>query len=256
MTKVLYVMGFGRSGSTILDNLLNEVEGFVSTGELHNLFRRGLLRGQACGCSKPVPTCEFWRSVLAREVDGVSLDADDPSEILSWQEQMLRPRHTRRLLRFSRHSERPPALERYSEVLRRLYLAVAEAAEARVVVDSSKWPSPAALLPALDGIDAHLIHLVRDPRAVAFSRRRVKAGLDHEMRRRSAPYISLRWVQRDAQARRVLDRYPPERRMTLLYEDFAASPRSTVERVVAFVGENGNTSFLDERRAHLAGNHT
>ncbi|MBA3432215.1 MAG: hypothetical protein H0U16_12145, partial [Actinobacteria bacterium] len=48
--KVLFIMGWTRSGSTILDNLLGEVEGFFSTGELHYLWRRGLLEGRLCSC--------------------------------------------------------------------------------------------------------------------------------------------------------------------------------------------------------------
>ena len=43
MTKILYVAGWGRSGTTLLDNVLGQVEGFVSTGELHNIWQRGLV---------------------------------------------------------------------------------------------------------------------------------------------------------------------------------------------------------------------
>lgn len=40
--KVLYIAGWGRSGSTILDNVLGQVEGFFSGGELSYLWERGL----------------------------------------------------------------------------------------------------------------------------------------------------------------------------------------------------------------------
>jgi len=32
--RVLYIAGWGRSGSTILDNVLGQVDGFFSAGEL------------------------------------------------------------------------------------------------------------------------------------------------------------------------------------------------------------------------------
>jgi len=35
MTKVLYIAGWGRSGSTILDNVLGQLDGCFSTGELN-----------------------------------------------------------------------------------------------------------------------------------------------------------------------------------------------------------------------------
>ena len=40
--RVLYVAGAGRSGSTVLANLLGEVPGFVSVGEVRFLWERGL----------------------------------------------------------------------------------------------------------------------------------------------------------------------------------------------------------------------
>ena len=41
--RVLYIAGSGRSGSTILDRTLGQVDGFFSAGELCNLWGRGLL---------------------------------------------------------------------------------------------------------------------------------------------------------------------------------------------------------------------
>lgn len=38
--KVLYVIGWGRSGSTILDNVLGQLDGCFSTGELHYFWER------------------------------------------------------------------------------------------------------------------------------------------------------------------------------------------------------------------------
>ena len=33
-TKVLFIGGYGRSGSTLLDRLLGQIDGFVSVGEV------------------------------------------------------------------------------------------------------------------------------------------------------------------------------------------------------------------------------
>ena len=40
--KVLYIAGWGRSGSTILQNMLGEIEGFQPLGELYSIGRRYL----------------------------------------------------------------------------------------------------------------------------------------------------------------------------------------------------------------------
>ncbi|WP_420910932.1 sulfotransferase [Thermus thermophilus] len=35
--KVVFIGGYGRSGSTLLDRMLGQVEGFVSVGELRHI---------------------------------------------------------------------------------------------------------------------------------------------------------------------------------------------------------------------------
>ena len=66
MTKVLYIAGWGRSGSTILDNVLGQVDGFFSAGELMFLWRRGLIEGRLCGCGRPLRDCDVWMHILDR----------------------------------------------------------------------------------------------------------------------------------------------------------------------------------------------
>ena len=59
---VIYVMGYGRSGSTILDVLLNHHTKIVSVGALINIYQ-WLLRNEECACSRPIRKCNFWRAV-------------------------------------------------------------------------------------------------------------------------------------------------------------------------------------------------
>src|SRR4029077_18987486 len=82
----------------------------------------------------------------------------------------IRVRYTFRLLR-----EKPgapshwAALREYAEVAGRLYRAIAAATGARVIVDTSKRTGDAALLRCLPGVGPRVLHVVRDPRAVAYS---------------------------------------------------------------------------------------
>ena len=77
--------------------------------------------------------------------------------------------------------------DRAAAVLIPLYEAIAEVARARVVVDSSKLPTYAMLLDGIEGVDVRVAHLVRDPRAAAFSWQRKKEQPD---RRRPATWSS------------------------------------------------------------------
>ena len=40
--RVLFIGGLGRSGSTLIEKLLNELPGMVAVGELVHLWERGL----------------------------------------------------------------------------------------------------------------------------------------------------------------------------------------------------------------------
>ena len=164
--------GRGRSGSTILDTTLGELDGFFSAGELHNLWKRGLARGQACGCGKPLPSCRFWSEVLELSREHLGRPLPDPNEVVNWQDSFVRPSHTGRLLQETRASVDPP-LKDYLDLLDCTYRAIADISGSQVIIDSSKRPAHAALLHLVPHISPYFVHLVRDPRAVSYSRTRL-----------------------------------------------------------------------------------
>nr|MBA3584698.1 sulfotransferase [Gemmatimonadota bacterium] len=140
MTKVLFIMGVGRSGSTILDNLLGELDGFFSLGEVDKLWLEGLIREGKCGCRAPVEECKLWSAVLSAVFDGTQ-GPRDVERIVRWQMETLRVKNTWRLLR--QETDRLSgweSLDAYVRVLNRLYDALARVTGARVLVDSSKRP--------------------------------------------------------------------------------------------------------------------
>lgn len=62
--KVLFIGGYGRSGSTLLDRMLGQMEGFFSAGELRYIWDRSFAENQLCGCGKPFKKCAFWSTVI------------------------------------------------------------------------------------------------------------------------------------------------------------------------------------------------
>ena len=61
---MVYIAGSGRSGSTILDNILGQIGGWASAGELRFLWERGVLGDRLCGCGERFSVCPFWTQVL------------------------------------------------------------------------------------------------------------------------------------------------------------------------------------------------
>jgi hypothetical protein len=255
--KVLFVMGSGRSGTTILDNILGEVDGFFSAGELRYLWERGLLGQGQCGAGDPVAKCEVWSAVL--RATGGEPSPRTSEAIVRWQNARLRSRNTPSLL-FQAPGKVTDSLGRYVDLMRRVYRAIADVTGSRVVIDSSKRPSDAALLRLIPGIDAYLLHVVRDPRAVAFSWKRPKAWRKDGsslMRIHGAAYSTSMWVGYNVGAEIVMRRMTPSRRLRIRYEDFVAAPREVVGRIVKWIGEPvERLPFIDSETATLTGNHS
>ena len=246
--RVLFIVGHGRSGSTLLGNILGEAEGVLHAGEVRFLWSRGILRGRLCGCGEPVGTCPFWSPVVEEALAG---GGPSPERI---NEAIREATRLRALPRLLREGAAPP--DDIRRVLGRLYRAAATRSGARLVVDSSKMPAYAALVARVAGVDASFLHLVRDPRAAAYSWLRPRdreGGTADPMPRYPAWRSARAWVVANLAAARVARLGPGLR---LRYEDFASSPRTTVEEVLRFVGEPPGVPFTDDRTVIVGEQHT
>src|SRR5918998_6445800 len=231
--KILHITGWGRSGSTLLARLLNEVPGFFSAGELRVVWRAGYLQGLRCGCGRPIRECPIWSRAVQQAAKAAG--PLDPTAIVELQKRWAPVRRTGALLRGARHEIGVASEQaKYVEELAGLYQALADQAAARVVVDSSKRPSDAALLTWMKDASPYSVQLVRDPRAVAYSWRRRKGGLA----RFGPVHSTWQWLHWNLQADRVRKRLGPSRTMLVRYEDFVSQPRATIEAIVRLLGED------------------
>jgi Sulfotransferase family len=234
--EVLYVAGSGRSGSTILDRTLGQLDGFFSAGELCNLWERGLLAGRRCGCGTPVPDCPVWGAVLAEAFGGP--DRVDAQRLATATSRRLRAGSVPGLLLGRRG--RQDTDDGYQVALSRLYRAVAHQTGCRVLVDSSKSPVYARLVAAIPGVEVAVVHLVRDPRATAWSflrQKRLPDFGDDRLMQRQHPLVSARRWSLWQAATELLWRRRGQRYLRLRYEDFIGDPQPTLRRIAALAGE-------------------
>ncbi len=166
-TRVLYIGGFGRSGSTLVERILGQLPGFCSAGEVVFLWRRGLLENQLCGCGAAFADCDFWTRVGKTAFGG--WDQLDAAEMIALQHEVDRNRYIPGMVAPRLRPGAQPAVDRYAEALSRLYRAISEVSGAPVVIDASKHASTAFLLRRVPGLDLRVVHLVRDSRGVAYS---------------------------------------------------------------------------------------
>ena len=199
--SVVFIGGLGRSGSTLLDRLLGQQPGCVAVGEIGLIWRSGLAEDRLCGCGTPLRSCAVWESVARR---GVRRVRRAPAATVRCLARFLgSPPALRRapppdLVRSARRRvQRWPSTVTISRVCSALLQAVTGC---RVVVDSSKTPAHLAALLTLPGIDVHVVHLVRDSRAVAYSwrqrRRRVRCAATRGVHRGGTGLADRRFVDR------------------------------------------------------------
>lgn len=255
--KVLYVAGFGRSGSTILGNVLGEIEGFFHGGELNFIWEHNLVENRLCGCGAPFDECEVWGSVLERAFGGA--DRMDARGMVRWQALGTRTRYVPLMLYSQGRRMLASRLGKYLVGLERLYRAIEESTGSRVVVDSSKSPSYGYVLGMSPSIDLYVVHLVRDPRATAYSwQREPRSDADERTYMNRVGHIksSLLWSTWNVSSEALWEG-TPGRYMRLRYEDFVAEPRRVVEEILDMLHEHtGRLPFVGEREVELSTAHT
>ncbi|GGP92663.1 sulfotransferase [Streptosporangium pseudovulgare] len=287
--RVVFLGGLGRSGTTLLERLLGEVPGVVPLGEVVHLWARGVLANESCGCRRPFSACPFWREVgerafggwpddlahrmlrlrrrvdrtrrvpeLARRLPGSPARAGSTGSAAfagsSGRAERLGPVTPWEAVRFAELAESPELAE-YAAAHRRLYDAAAEVSGRPVVVDSSKHASTAFCLTAA-GLDVRVVHVVRDPRAVAHSwRRRVPRPEDgRPMTRWSPARTSLHWLAQNLSLE-LLAR-GGARVTRVRYEDLLDAPAAVLGRLAAEAGLPPRLDFLSAGRADLSPAHT
>ena len=243
MTDVLYVGGFGRSGSTLLAYLLGQLDGYVVAGELKFVWQKGVKDNELCGCGETFAACPFWREVGQTAFGG--WDAVDIDEALELQARVTTGRSVSALLTGASPG---PAFTRYAELLRQLYDAILAVSGGRIVVDTSKTPVEALILARVPGLQCRAIHLVRDGRGVAFSwaKRGVKrpeiVGDEAVMLDYSPLYIAPRWVYGNLFFELLRTRIPTAR---LRYEDLVRAPHEYVEAALRRAGAPSDVAGLE-----------
>jgi Sulfotransferase family len=231
--KVLYIGGWGRSGSTLVNCVLGQAPGFMAVGEAREIWQRGCVENRLCGCGEPFRSCRFWMDV-GREAFG-GWDALDLADV-----RRLRYSLDRLWVTPLTSALWPPlrvGAARYVGILEHLYAAIHTVSGGCAIVDSSKLPSHAFLLSQVPGIDLRVVHLVRDSRGVAYSWQKAvlrRDGDDDLMRSFGPLGASLRWTLYNGLVHWAAR--PAANYMFLRYEDFVAAPDENLRRIVAFAG--------------------
>ena len=256
-TKVLYVAGFGRSGSTILSNSLGQVEGFFSAGELNFIWKHALIENRLCGCGRPSHDCPVWRSVFDEAFGG--MDKVDAREMMRLQASGARTRHIPQMLTEKGRRSLKGRMSRFLDASARLYEAIRSVTGSRVIVDSSKEPAYGYAMDMVPELDVRVLHLIRDPRAAAYSWLKRKQQPDSEdrefMHRKSAFDSAVLWDAWNASIEALWR--GSDDHLCLRYEDFVSAPKPSFERILDLLDEsNAGLPLVGAQEVKLGVSHT
>lgn len=250
---VLFISGSGRSGSTLLEQTLNQTGVFASIGELRHIWYKDFFGGELCSCGETLKECPFWSAVMNQAFGGA--DRINFKEMIAFRNAVDRVRFIPRMIWPDKNTEYYHKLQEYQEILLKLYRAIKDFSGKAVVIDSSKDISSLYLLRMMPELKLHVLHLVRDSRAVAFSWQRQKARADlvgktAYMRTYKPLETAWQWDYRNFLSE-LSSKLVPDYKF-LRYEEFIISPRQTIESILNWFGFYGmELDFLSDHGVAL-----
>lgn len=254
---VVFIAGYGRSGSTLFEQVLGKDDRFVPLGEIRHLWQRGYMLNSLCACGVAFVDCPFWSRVDREAFGGLSPSA--ARELFEIRRTLLRPANLPTLLGRGRRPEPAAAFDAYLTAVRAVYEAALTSATGTILIDSSKDPLHGLALARMHDVSLHVVHLVRDARGVALSLRRPK--LRHEVywkeqreTVRPPARSALVWTYRNLMA--TLLRSVSGSYRLLRYEDFVAEPDRALAGVHRDVGLEPGASVVDGGRIALPETHS
>jgi hypothetical protein len=191
--KIVYIVGYGRSGTTLADILIGNLDGHFSTGELSFFAKNGIVDNEYCACGSRVNHCPFWNKVIKEWDSKRKLKIED---YIAYNYSYFR---NKRIIPFFYKLLLPDnRFQLFLEDTKVLYEIIYELNGNRTIVDSSKSPYRLWMLRKL-GFEIKVVHIVRRIRGVLFSTGKMlnvdpESGIEKEIKPRNQWHVIFTWT--------------------------------------------------------------
>jgi hypothetical protein len=252
--KIIYLAGEGRSGTTLLEKLLAEQNNIFAGGELRYIWERSIKDDQLCSCGKRFSECEVWQRIISDIRENINVDL-----FINTYNKIGRMRHYPffKLLKKCNNKD----FDIISNIYYKLYKSILKNTNSTYVIDSSKHPVFAHILSTNPNIELYVIHLIRDPRAVAYSSMKKRIRPEIKDRVEYMPiypsYISATaWKFVNIVSEQL--NKESKKYMRLKYEDMFKDIKATINKIGNFLElESINFDFIKSNNiVKLHSNHT
>jgi len=236
--KIIYIAGYGRSGSTLLERILNCNKRVFALGEVSNLLCLINDKDSLCSCGRYIYQCEFWSNVI-RDIKNYDITK---LERLQSNFQSVNGYIKYKFIKSYNKDNL------YKKFLVQLFNIIMENVpeEVEYIVDSSKTARTSFFRPIalskIASLNVKMIHLVRDGRGCMWSNikgsnRRMEKGLEPHI-----PFAAFRtvisWLFANIAAHIFQITHPAEDYCRIKYEDFVEYPAGTLSKLGKFLSIN------------------
>lgn len=230
--KIIYIVGDGRSGSTLLESILNNDTSVISVGEVYRFWERYYKGNTFCGCGNKIDRCELWTKIdlNLKSRFGVNYDVNRIKKII------------KELCRYRNFKSLESATSDFTylrEIVSIFYSSLLLHSGKSVIVDSSKSPSWAKFIYSIPQFDICYIHLERNLAYVASSWKK-KILLPEFMSKevmmpQKSDFNILRTYIR---VKMLGNRLRNFNYIFVKYEDLCLNPQVVINAIVAFASLN------------------
>jgi len=241
--KVIYIIGTGHSGSTLLDVILGAHAQGIAVGELFSIsrwFQHGAKIG--CSCGQSLDNCEFWADVFDSWENKVTeRGVSEYAKLQGYFEQASPLSLFSRLFHRKRFYGSSKAFK-FFQLSAELLGSLLEVGGGTFIIDSSKNLAKALAMSKDPHIDLYLIHLVRDPRAVANSYYKFKQKTTDQVNNGNKLIYLLRiamvWIIYNLLCEKMLVHVEKGRNIQISYEDLVREPQNILDRIGKIIKED------------------
>ncbi|WNJ19000.1 sulfotransferase [Pontibacter sp. G13] len=156
--KIVYLIGSGRSGTTLMDVAIGNAADVFSCGELNRYPKH---KGIPTGVTECSLSGSFWRAFTGRFAE--DCDWDRQRNLHWWFEYHLGA--IARVFGIQLY----PHYSEYKQFVSNLYSEIFDEIDESIIVDSSKYPGRALTVAELDDFEVVFVYIRRDPVSVVNS---------------------------------------------------------------------------------------
>ena len=245
--KILYIAGFERSGSTIVNRILGQIEGFIACGELRDTWQNGLISNVSCTCGVKFRECETWQKIINQGFGDIN--QIDPQIIITQMKQI------KAQVLLASEDKIKSRFKEYLTYLEKLYLAIHHTTESKVIVDSSKSGWYGYVLKMIPQFKLYVVHIIRDPCGVCYSLQKHKLKKNPQSQWYNPVHASVSWDLKNLAVEYLLNSHNASY-LRIRYEDFCVNPKLAIQSLLKFVQEETRElPFIDDFTVQMKKNH-